>query len=383
MSRGVGISFALIALFGGWLAWLFLGRVSVYATSFSTKIESTSLPLPLQSAVDGVVVQCNLQLSQHVREGEVLVRLDSHAFELKRDEAQANLDARVADVKALGEQIDAELAARQALADLVTKSESSGRAKVSVSRTTAHAKEQETKVMDQLSASELASKLDKLRAEGETATDVANVAATAAQAAQDVSGTKATLSDRDARIASLRRTLVEAERQADVVKASIKSIEYEIELRNIRAMARGTLADIAPCTPGMAVSPNQRLATLLPDSEMRAVAMFTPYDAVGRVHPNQQAIVRIDNFPWTQFGTLGASVEHVGSEPRDGLVRVELKINRLNPMIPVTHGLTGQVEIEIERASPFHLLLRAAGQLLAPAKATGPSSREAEDRDGR
>lgn len=372
LKKGGATTLSLVILFGGWLVWFFAARVSVYATSASMKIESMTLPLPVQPAVDGIVVACNIQLAQHVAKGDVLVRLDATSFELKKAESQATLAARLEDAKALETEIDAQLAARNAVADLVAKSEQSGRAKLNASRTAAHAKQEETKVVDQLGSKELASKLDQLRAEGESATGLANVTATAAMAAQDVSGNRATLSERDAQIAALRRTLVAVEHDADVIRANIASTDYEIELRSVRAASAGTLADIAPCAPGMTVAPSVRLATLLPDSKMRVVSMFTPHDAVGRVKPAQHAVLRIDNYPWTQFGTMGAVVQSVGSEPRDGLVRVELGIDRTNPMIPVTHGLTGQAEIEIERTSPFHLLLRAAGQWLTPDAPVAP-----------
>jgi membrane fusion protein (multidrug efflux system) len=74
-----------------------------------------------------------------------------------------------------------------------------------------------------------------------------------------------------------------------------------------------------------------------------------------------------------QFGTVSATVSGVSRELRDGMVRVELSLQpSADSKIPLQHGLPGSVEIEIERASPATLVLRAAGKLLSPERATTP-----------
>ena len=55
----------------------------------------------------------------------------------------------------------------------------------------------------------------------------------------------------------------------------------------------------------------------------------------------------------------------MASEARDGLLTVELDLLNLTARrIPLQHGLTGQVAVEVERVSPAFLVLRAAGKLL-------------------
>ena len=79
----------------------------------------------------------------------------------------------------------------------------------------------------------------------------------------------------------------------------------------------------------------------------------------------QSARIRLDGFPWTQFGSLTATVTQVAGEVRDGRVRVELVVHPTSDSrIPMEHGLPGTVEVEIERVSPATLVLRAAGKLV-------------------
>ena len=55
----------------------------------------------------------------------------------------------------------------------------------------------------------------------------------------------------------------------------------------------------------------------------------------------------------------------VGSEVRDGRVRVELAVLSKRSPVPLQHGLPGTLEVELERVAPFILALRAAGGLWA------------------
>jgi membrane fusion protein (multidrug efflux system) len=74
-------------------------------------------------------------------------------------------------------------------------------------------------------------------------------------------------------------------------------------------------------------------------------------------------------FPWTKYGMLHAEVDRVGTEPKEGLIRVELALQlaeRTN--IPLEHGLAASAEVEVERVSPFALMLDAAGRFLMRAE---------------
>jgi len=101
------------------------------------------------------------------------------------------------------------------------------------------------------------------------------------------------------------------------------------------------------------------------------VADFAPASAMGRVRPGQPGRMRLDGFPWAQFGSIEARVGRVATEIRDNQVRVEFVPS--DPAIGggnavagmMQHGLPGSIEVTIERASPALLVLRAAGLLLS------------------
>jgi multidrug resistance efflux pump len=373
LGRDAGMIVAILILIGTWLSWLLLGRISVYAASQQMKLESELLPLRVEVPVEGVVTDCSLVLSREVAEGDGLVRLDTRSLELQREELQAELKADQSAIDALTRQLEAEEKARAAVAELAKRTQSAGNARVAASRTSSLYKSKETAITEKLHGAELASELDMIRASGEAASLRAQMLATVAQASLDLSNGNVNISDRDARIAALKKTLSDALALVEVHRSRLETVTYGIDRRTVRAGATGTLVDITPCMPGLDVTPGQVLATLLPRSDIHVVSFFRPEDAVGRVRRGQSARLRIDNFPWTQYGTVDAMVDRVGSEPRDGMVRVELKIVQPNPAIPMIHGLTGLAEIEVERISPFKLLLRMSGQLLSPKRDAPPA----------
>jgi membrane fusion protein (multidrug efflux system) len=95
------------------------------------------------------------------------------------------------------------------------------------------------------------------------------------------------------------------------------------------------------------------------------VAEFEPAKALGRIRAGQPARLRLESYPWAQYGLVRAKVQSVASESRDGRVRVELGIEPEVPSgIVLEHGLPGELEVEVEKASPATLVLRSVGKLV-------------------
>jgi multidrug resistance efflux pump len=148
--------------------------------------------------------------------------------------------------------------------------------------------------------------------------------------------------------------------------ATVERLAHEIERRRIRAPMAGRLGEVAGLHIGTVVGEGDRLAAVVPHGDLQVVADFQPPSALGRIRPGQPARLRLEGFPWMQYGSLAATVKRVASEMRNGHIRVELSLDpdRASP-IPLQHGLPGTVEVQVERLAPATLVLRAAGKLLA------------------
>jgi membrane fusion protein (multidrug efflux system) len=180
--------------------------------------------------------------------------------------------------------------------------------------------------------------------------------------------------DRLARAARLKNEVAVIEGGRSEAFAASDRLDYQIEQRQVRAPIAGTLAEIAQVKIGGMVKPGDRICTIVPDGVLKVVALFAPSIAIGRIHDGQPARVRLEGFPWTQFGSPQANVSHVSGELRDGQIRVELALtNQADSAIPFQHGLPAEVDVEIEQVSPATLVLRSVGRHMR-VSAASPSS---------
>jgi membrane fusion protein (multidrug efflux system) len=168
-----------------------------------------------------------------------------------------------------------------------------------------------------------------------------------------------------ARYEELRRDAAELDERIATTRASIETLTQEVEKHLLRAPTAGKLGEVANLQVGAVVQAGDRVGTVVPAGDLRVVAEFDPAVSLGRVRAGQVARVRLDGFPWLQYGSLSARVDSVATEPRQGMVRVELAVVTSDPRIPLQHGLPGTVEVEVERVPPAVLVLRAAGAQVA------------------
>jgi multidrug resistance efflux pump len=169
---------------------------------------------------------------------------------------------------------------------------------------------------------------------------------------------------RQTSIIRLERESVELGGDIDNERAAILRLQRDLSERRLRAPVAGRIGEVADVRVGSVIQAAQKLCVIVPAGSPRAVAQFSSA-VLGRLKSGQSARLRLDGFPWTQYGTLPAIVTDIDTEPKDGLIRVELSLTpRPTSRIPLDHGLTGSVEIEVDRVSPAVLVLRAAGQFL-------------------
>jgi membrane fusion protein (multidrug efflux system) len=172
-------------------------------------------------------------------------------------------------------------------------------------------------------------------------------------------------SDQRASLATLERELARLAGLKAVSEQALLRLEHELELRRLRAPVAGRVGEVASLPPGTYVEEGTRLGAIVPAGGVRILTEFPASESVGRLRPGLPARLRLDAFPWTQFGSQRARVERVANEARDGRVRVELSVQPTpGSPVPLQHGLLGTVEAAVEETTPAMLVLRAAGASL-------------------
>lgn len=365
-SRGTvaGVLLA-IAFLTAWSAWLMLARVALIETSDRARVEVTTAAVPVAPVIDGRVHKASLELGRRVAAGEPLIELDSRALQLARAEAEAQRQGLVGELAALAGE-------HAALSAAIAVYEAGGRTRQSE----ASASAQEAEIAAAFARS-MAERSESLRGLGVESSEAAELlqakergsAAVAAIRRLQVARTRAELSER---LAALRVELARTSRQEAALRreltaktAAQATLDHQIEQHTVRAAEGGKLGGVAPLQAGAVLQRGAVVALVIPDDTLRVVGRFTPA-AVGRIRPGQPARLRLDGYPWIEYGTLRGRVEAIASEAEDGLVRVECSLSdQPDSKIPVEHGLTGVLEVEVESVSPAALLLRTIGQAIA------------------
>jgi multidrug resistance efflux pump len=356
------------ALLAFWSGWLVLGRVSVYETSETARLEAERVH-PVAAAVGGRIVASSLTLGREVRRGDILLELEAENESLGTAEERTNLATLDQHLAAMETEIAEEaraiaLSSRAARASLA---EATGR--LAVTRAAAQQAEEQHGRFRQLRDRGLVAEADLARTAYEAEGRRAEVAATLLGIERLRAQQAAAESEEKERMGSLMRERLTLQGQRAAAASAVTRREREVEERHIRAPVDGRLAEIAPLQVGAVISQGERLASIVPAGHVRVVAEFLP-SALGRLRTGQSARLSLDGFPWTQYGHLQARVHSVASETRDGHVRVELALPQSPASrVPLEHGLPGAVEVELERVAPGALLIRTLGRSMTPADA--------------
>jgi multidrug resistance efflux pump len=368
-----GFWLAILALGLAWTVWFMQARVQVLASADNARIEVSQTGHRVQAAISGAVTASHQALDRSVKRGDVLLELDSSAQRSELEQRLADLRTGQLERAALEREIsalqrvqsDQEEATRTHLEEAELRREQAQA--LSLFR---DSESQRNIALGELGALSTAA-ARKSVADAEQQRREAQLSAAAIErvrADRDVLA-----AERSEQLSALRKQLAALQGRLTTLEGAIASCRREIARRSIRAPIDGQLGDVAAFTVGSFVHEGDTLSTIVPAGPLRMIAEFSAAQAVGRIRAGQSARMRVAGFPWTAFGTLHAVVARVAVEVRDGRVRVELAVDRRSlPQIVLRHGLTGSVEIELERVSPATLAWRAAGRRAAPATGAKP-----------
>jgi multidrug resistance efflux pump len=351
-------------MIAAWSAWGTLAPVTLYEVSGQARLEVDRATHPVDAPALGTVVESRMRLGQEVAAGDVLLRLDAERERFSLSEEREKSIALEAELAALHAQASSIEQARNDAAHAARAGMEEARERLHEAEAPAKYAEQELGRLERLRARQLISERDfeqgradalRTRAAAESS-KLSLVRITQEQNAGD--------RDRAAALDQVRAQVARIEGQLRGSQAAVRRLTVEAERYVVRAPASGRLGDVAALRSGSVVHAGQRLGVIVPAGRLIAVAEFSPSSAIGRIRRGQPARLRLDGFPWAQYGTVDAAVLSVANEVRDEGVRVELAVAEgSNPRIAIEHGLTGAVEVAVEQVTPFILLLRTAGAL--------------------
>lgn len=375
--RGLLAAAVVSGLLGLWSLWFVYGNVPTYAVSLSARLQSEAEVHPVDVHVTGRVVAVHLDVGEQVTEGQVLLELDATDIQLQLDEIGAREQGLRAQIAAL----EVESTAREQAIEAATEA---GAAEVSQavalqreSSIRADLAVDEGQRIDELHRAGVVADAERQRAQATTEQSRAAARAKASQLAVLQSSARREVADRRAESAQLKRSLAMLRADLQGLEVDRARLRQHRERHIVRAPVAGRLGQVQAPRVGSSVTGGDTVAVIAPAGRLTIVADFASADAIGHIRVGQSARLRADGFPWTQYGTVRARVTAISGEASGGLVQVRLAVldsagsganpgadSSDRPAVPVRHGITGSVEIELQHVSPAALILRAAGAML-------------------
>ena len=118
-------------------------------------------------------------------------------------------------------------------------------------------------------------------------------------------------------VADQIQKLAEAERKADRIAQDLIKATAKNERSKLRSPIAGTVQQLAITTIGQVVSSGQSLMTIVPlDGALEIEALVQNQD-IGFVEPGQNAVIKVEAFPFTRFGTIPGTVTKVSRDAVD------------------------------------------------------------------
>jgi membrane fusion protein, adhesin transport system len=368
---------AFVAVLGGivlvaWSMWFFLARVALYEVSRTARLEVASHDV--DSPVSARLLRSTLVLDRTVQAGEVLVELDAESFRLERAAQESRLRKLGPRIEALRQQLASYQQAMHGEKLVKKAQQKEAGAHRRALDVDANQKDSERKRLQSIAGQGLVAAQESDRAIAEALQKRAEAEAAHAQAGRLGNESAVKISERMALIAGVEVDIAQLEGERADAENQVRILNQKIDLHVIRAPVAGSIGHMLNLRSGAMVAERTRLCTIVPMGGLRAVAFFDATTAAGRVQAGQPARLRMFGFPWTKYGMLQAQVDRVGNEPKDGLIRVELVLQPgQRTRIPLEHGLSASAEVEVERISPFALMLDAAGRFLMSAEGRSPA----------
>lgn len=358
--------FATLTAIAGWSIWFFTGKISVYEVSRSARIELAASSSQVSAIQGGKLIANHLYIGRVVKAGEVLAELDSREQELRLAEAEARLAGFPDRIGALKKQQAAAASATTGTARAAAAAVAAARARTRLADAEAAFSGVLAERQRKDSEAGGMAPIDAARASADARKATALRDATAEDQRRIAGDTQTAQAERMADSASISFVLAQTASEWVAAQAQVAQLRNELEARRIRAPVDGVIGDVTTMRLGEVLAPGARLATIVPQGNLRIVATFDPGHAIGRLGPGQVARLRLEGFSWTQYGDFPAKVQRVAAEPNGQALRVELTLARRPAQrLQLRHGMTGTVDVTIERVTPAILILRALGQVLA------------------
>lgn len=337
------------------LVWGFVATsiaLPVTVSSADGRAVSATDSLDLSSISEAPIAALPLQLGDAVEVGDVLVEFDSEQLRLELRQSQqrvAALEHEIVsidrEIASISETLEGELEAYDMAFEALSAriGETNAELEYALEEESLYRKMRSDRQIDALKYSRANTTVTQVQLQ---------LQAKEAESNESVINRRLAISRHETMQAQLMRDRARLAGDIAELHPELRKIQLRIEELTMRAPFAGEVGAMARVSVGQSLQPGAWLMTLVPSREYEFHATFPAREAAGRLRVEQPAHVRFYALPWTEFGTLGATVLRVGSEERNGTVRVDFTVDTDSPLAAqLNHGLKGEAVVQIDEAT--------------------------------
>jgi hemolysin D len=169
----------------------------------------------------------------------------------------------------------------------------------------------------------------------------------------------------DSQIASARESFVTddvqkvaaAERQIEDLTQQLTKADRTVADMTLRAPVAGTVHAVAVTSVGQAVTPGQQIMQVVPSGAALQATAYVLNTDIGFVREGQPAVVKIDTFPYTRYGTIAGKVTKVATDAITGVDALNEQKNGSQPVQSGASSATGAAQQTNDLVFPVEIAL--------------------------
>ena len=182
-----------------------------------------------------------------------------------------------------------------------------------------------------------------------------------------LAATEADIPVLDRQIADARQTFISdntqkaaaARRQLDELAQKLVKADQALGFQSLKAPVSGTVHALSITTVGQHVKPGQQIMQIVPDGAAIGIVAYVLNADIGFVRVGQPAVIKVDSFPYTRYGTIPGRVVKVAPDAIPGSLALAQQRDDASPeskgalsatnAAQQTTDLVFPVEIELDR----------------------------------
>lgn len=168
----------------------------------------------------------------------------------------------------------------------------------------------------------------------------------------------------------LTKIIVENEKRLEEIEGQISQLEYALDNQTLQSPLEGKVFNLKANEPGYVAQAGEPILEIVPEDTLVARVFVTNQDIgfVRQQYENQDELrvdVRIDSYPFSEFGDINGTVVHIGSDalPPDENnrqyrfpVEIELDSQRLSDVLTLQSGMAVTANIKLRKRRVITIL---------------------------